>query len=293
MSKIKEGFDEYYAKYKPFLECIKEGNVEYYFKRIRAREKEIEINEVNLNEIEKLVSDPKKDKIASEMLKDMEKTLDLVGDMNFENMKEFLYKSNLIFIFTEFEKFLFNCIKFVLLKYPEILDDKSIKLKEINLIKNSGDIDLVNEIVAEKTIHNLFYKNYHEIFKYLKDPIGLDLKLDLNTINKLNGYKEIRNLITHGDGTINLIFQGKISNWRLNKEDLNLESLEKGDKILIDNLLLSDLIDLLFDIVIKVDILMTKKFPELRFEMESLDRLFLITYTKFLSGKWKGIKNNI
>lgn len=293
IDKIKEGFDEYYKKFKPFLECLKEGNLDYYFRRIKAREKGIDINKIKLDKIEKSISDPKKDKIAYQMLKDMEKTLDLVGDMNFKNMKEFLYKSNLIFIFTEFEKFLFKCIKFALLKYPKILDDKVIKLKEIKSIKSSGNIDLLNEIVAENTIHNLFYQNYHEIFKYLKKPVGLDLEFDQNIINKLNGYKEIRNLVIHGDGTINLLFQSKINNWNLREEDLNLKSLEKGDKILIEDLLLSDLIDLLFDIVIEIDILMVKKFPELRFEIDSLDHLFLQTYIESLREKWKDIKNNI
>jgi len=291
MNKIKEGFDEHYEKFKPFLKCVKEGNLNYYMKKIKARNEGVLIDNVNLNEIERFVSDPNKDNIAKEMLKDMENTLNLVKDINFERMKEFLNRSNMIYIFTEFENYLFKCTKYILLKYPEILDEKSIKLKEIRLIQNNGNFGLVKEMIAEKTIHDLFYNNYYEIFKYLKKPLGLELDFSQNVINKLNGYKEIRNLLTHGDGIINLLFQNKILNWNLSKEDLNLNSIKLGDKLIIDHSLISDFLDILFDIIIEIDIIMVKKFPEIRFEMESLDHLFFMSYVKYLKEKWTNILN--
>jgi len=70
MNKTKEGFDEHYEKFKPFLKCVKEGNLDYYMRKIKAREKGVEINNVDLNEIERFVSDPNKDNLAKEMLKD-------------------------------------------------------------------------------------------------------------------------------------------------------------------------------------------------------------------------------
>ena len=291
LNKIKEGFDEHYEKFKPFLKCVEEGNLDYYMRKIKAREKGVEINNVDLNEIERFVSDPNKGNLVKEMLKDMENTLNLVKDINFERMKEFLYRSNIIYIFTEFENYLFKCIKFILLKYPEILDEKSIKLKEITLIQNDANLGLVKEIIAENTIHDLFYKNYYEIFKYLKNPLGLELDFSRKVINKLNGYKEIRNLLTHGEGKINLLFQNRIFNWNLSTEDLNLNSLKLGEKIIVDHFLISDFLDILFDIIIEIDIVMAKKFPELRFEMESLDHLFYMTYVKYLTEKWTNVLN--
>lgn len=293
MKKVKEGFDEFHDDFKSFLKCVKEGNLNYYMRSIKAREEGVEIDDVDLNEIMRLVSDPNKDNIAKEMLKDMENTLNLVKDINFERMKEFLNRSKMIYIFTEFENYLFKCIKFVLLKYPEILDEKSIKLKEIRLILNNGNLGLAKEIIAENTIRNLFYKNYYEIFKYLKDPLGLELDFSEKVINKLIGYKEIRNLLTHADGIINLLFQNRIFNRNLSVEDLNLNSLKLGEKIIIDHLLISDFLNILFDIMIKIDIIMVKKFPELRFEMESLDHLFFLTYIKYLIEKWTNIHNEV
>ena len=290
-NKTKEGFDEYNERFMPFLKCVKEGNLDYYMKRIKAREKGVEIENIDLNEVERFISTPRKDNYVKEMLKDMENTLNLVKDINFERMKEFLYRSNMIYIFTEFENYLFKCIKFILLKYPEILDEKSIKLKEIRLIQNNANLGLVKEIIAENTIHDLFYKNYYEIFKYLQKPLGLELDFSRKIINKLNGYKEIRNLLTHGDGKINLLFQNRIFNWNLSTEDLNLNSLKLGEKIIVNNFLISDFLDILFDIIIEIDVVMVKKFPELRFEMESLDHLFYMTYVKFLTEKWTNALN--
>jgi len=291
LNKIKEGFDDHYEKFKPFLKCVEEGNLDYYMRKIKAREKGVEINNVDLNEIERFVSDPNKGNLAKEMLKDMENTLNLIKDINFERMKEFLYRSNIIYIFTEFENYLFKCIKFILLKYPAILDEKSIKLKEITLIQNDANLGLVKEIIAENTIHDLFYKNYYEIFKYLNNPLRLELDFSRKVINKLNGYKEIRNLLTHGEGKINLLFQNRIFNWNLSTEDLNLNSLKLGEKIIVDHFLISDFLDILFDIIIEIDIVMVKKFPELRFEMESLDHLFYMTYVKYLTEKWTNVLN--
>ena len=291
IKKMKEGFDEYHKKFKGFLKCLKNGNLEYYMKKSKARKKGIEINDIKLDEIERLISDPNKDSVTNELLKDIEKTLFLVKDINYENMKQFLLKSNLIHIFTEFENYLFNCMRFVLLKHPEILDDKAIKLKEIKLIKDVKNISLFNEIVAENTINNLFYENYYKIFKYFKKPLGLELNFGQSIINKLNGYKEIRNLLTHGDGTITLLFQKRIFNWNLNKEDICLNSLKLGDKIIINEILISDLLNVLFDVMIEIDILTTQKFPELRFEIESLDHLFFMTYIKYLIEKWTDFLN--
>ena len=292
-NKIKEGFDEFNERFMPFLKNIKEGNLDHYMRRIRARETGVKIEDINLNEVERFVSTPNKDNYVKEMLKDMENTLALVKDVSFERMEEFLYRSNMIYIFTEFENYLFKCIKFILLKYPEILDEKSIKLKEIRLIQDNANLGLVKEIIAENTILDLFYKNYHEIFKYFKKPLGLELDFSKEIINKLNGYKEIRNLHTHGDGKINLLFQNRILNWNLSTEDLNLPSLKLGEKIIVDQKLISDFLNILFDIIIEIDVVMTKKFPELRFEMESLDHLFFMTYVKYLTEKWTNVLDEV
>ena len=79
----------------------------------------------------------------------------------------------------------------------------------------------------------------------------------------------------------------------MSPEDLTLNSLKLGEKIIIDHFLISDFLDILFDIIIEIDIIMVKKFPELRFEMESLDHLFFMTYVKYLIEKWTDIRNEV
>lgn len=75
----------------------------------------------------------------------------------------------------------------------------------------------------------------------------------------------------------------------MSARDLHLNSLKLREKIKIDQFLISDFLDILFDIIIEIDILMVKKFPELRFEMESLDHLFFMSYVKYLIEKWTKI----
>ena len=88
-----------------------------------------------------------------------------------------------------------------------------------------------------------------------------------------------------------MLFQNRIFNWNLNIDDLNLNSLKLGEKIIVDHFLISDFLDILFDIIIEIDVEMAKKFPELRFEMESLDHLFYMSYVKYLTEKWTNALN--
>ena len=53
--------------------------------------------------------------------------------------------------------------------------------------------------------------------------------------------------------------------------------------------MISNFYKFLFDIMIEIDVLMVKNFPELSFEVKSIKHLFLSSYLEFLKDKWTKI----
>ncbi len=285
----RKGFEKYEDTFNSFVKCIEEGNLDSYMKNIKARKEGIKASDLELSEIERLIADPDKGFHAKEMLRDMENLIEIFKDINYAKLKEFLFRSNIIYLFTEFENFLFKCMKFILLKYSEIMDQKSIRLKEIRLMHDSRNLKLIEEIIAENTIQDLLYKNYIDIFNYFKDPLGIELQFSQESIDKLNIFKEIRNFLTHGDGIINLLFLKRISNWNFDKYDLKLTNLKIGEKLIVGQQTIFNLFRLLNSFIIEIDRVMDKKFPELRFEIESAAHLFHQAYLDLIISKWKNV----
>ena len=184
-------------------------------------------------------------------------------NLNFENLLEFENVNFLNYIFTEFENYLFKSFKFVLMKRPEIINKKSIELSELKMIHRNLNIELINEIIVENTLHDLFYKNYEEVFKKANDPIGLDIKIEEKDISILNGFKQIRNLYIHGDGNINSLFIKKIQRYKITFEDLTLPDLSIGEEIKVDMKLIKKLEKLTFKIVRIIDDSLKSKYPDL------------------------------
>ncbi len=182
-------------------------------------------------------------------------------NLNLETLLEFENVNFLNYIFTEFENYLFKSFKFVLMKRPEIIKRKSIKLDELKIINKNLNIELINEIIIENTLHDLFYNNYEDVFKYANDPIGLDIKIEERDTSILNGFKQIRNVYIHGDGKINLLFIKKIQAYKITFEDLKLPDLSIGEKIIVDMELIKKLENFIFKIAGIIDDSLKSKYP--------------------------------
>jgi len=131
------------------------------------------------------------------------------------------------------------------------------------MIFNNLKIDLINEIVIENTLHNLFYDNYEEIFKYANDPLGLNIKIEKKDISILNGFKQIKNLYSHGDGIVNSLLMKKFQAFKIVFNDLGLDNLFLGDKVQINMKLIKELEKLLFKVSSILDESLTSKYPEI------------------------------
>ncbi len=197
-----------------------------------------------------------------------------VEKLNLEIFLEFENRYTLIYFFIEFENYLFKCFKYVLNRRPDIIEDSKVSLKDLNeaqgIVKNiiedkveeealsKFDISLIIDKVIEKKIHNKFYKKYIDIFKYAYKVLGIQHSIEESDLKLLNFFKQIRNLYTHGDGTINQIFIKRIKNIIKDKN-----RYKKGEKFLLTDKLIKDLELIMKHILTKFDHSLITLFPEL------------------------------
>lgn len=200
-----------------------------------------------------------------------------VENLNLEKFLEFEKRYALIYFFIEFENYLFKCFKYVLNKRPDIIEDSKVSLKDINeaqgIIKNiiedkaeeealsKFDLVLIIDEIIEKKIHNKFYKKYTDIFNYAYKVLGIQHTIDESELKLLNFFKQIRNLYSHGDGTINQIFIKRIKNLIKDKN-----KYKKGVKFLLTDKLIQDLELIMKHILIKFDRSIITLFPELLYK---------------------------
>lgn len=177
-------------------------------------------------------------------------------NFTFENFIEFECINYLLFLFIEMESYLFKCFKFLLLKNPTILNNATITLKKI--IKKKGNIEFIFDEIAEKKIHNKFYKSYTEIFNYAKKILGIKHNIPDRAIDLLNYFKQIRNLFAHSDGTISQIFLSRIKHLGFKYKIYKL-----GEKFKLNEEIIYDINKLIHDIALIFDKSLIKAYPEL------------------------------
>ena len=200
-----------------------------------------------------------------------------IDNFNFENFIEFENRYALIYYFSELDIYLFRCFKFLLNKNPDILNDTTVSLKELRSVSGNinrviedkaeekamskFDLNLFIDEVIEKKIHNKFYEDYTEIFHFAEKILGLKHSIKEDFINLLNFFKQIRNLYTHGDGTINQIFLKRTEHLGIKKE-----KYRKGEKVQLTDELVEDLQNIISSIIIQFDNSLTVLYPELLYK---------------------------
>lgn len=187
---------------------------------------------------------------------DLEAIYDAMKGINYETLLKFENRFFLLLLYSEMEQYLFKSFKYILMKYPSILKEKSISLDK--LLDNNQTKNSIIEEKIEKELHDLLYNNFFEIFKYASKVLKINHQIENNDINKLNEFRQVRNLYAHGDGKINTLFLSKVrdSNFKL------------GEEFIINTDQLQIYLDLIFKILIKFDKFFIKKFPELTTQEE-------------------------
>lgn len=263
----KEDFSDFIKDLKKNLPLLKK-----YIPKDEERDKFEEL----IVQYENIVEDSKKLKIVEEKIKIFEKIgifnskspLSVILNHCFENLTyeaiiNFEINTLLNTLFTEFENYLFQVFKFLVLKNPELLNKKNVSLEELNLL---GDLnkELINEIVAEKSLHDLFYYGYENAFNYANFFFKLKLIIPKKDILMLMIYKQIRNIYTHRDGTADLLFMKKIRRYGNTINFHKYDDVQSGEKIKITYNTIEDLFQLTADICKKIDNALLEQYPELK-----------------------------
>jgi len=184
-------------------------------------------------------------------------------NLTYEAILNFEIHTFLSTLFTEFENYLFQIFKFLILKKPKILDNKKVSMEELSLLSDLNK-ELINEMVAEKTLHDLFYYGYESTINYIKKNFNLNLNIPEKDLYLLMIYKQIRNIYAHRDGTANLLFLKKIKRYGRLINFHEYDDVQIGEKIKITEKSIKDLIQLARSICEIIDMAVLKRYPELK-----------------------------
>ncbi len=193
--------------------------------------------------------------------------LEVQKTYTFENYIEFERINDVVLKLTEFEKYLYNCFKHIILKHPEILDSRTMTFAEFTLHSELGTN--IVEAGAEKFLHELFYKNYIDVFKMAIKPLGIKHDIYEVMIHKLQDIKLIRNQLIHANGRVTTLFLKKLKALELPKYDLRFDEFNLNNKIELSDELLQDISQTLIIIGFEFDKKLTEAYPELKVRLDN------------------------
>ncbi len=174
-----------------------------------------------------------------------------ISFLKVDNLSEFTNRASLLFLYSELEQYFFKCFKYILLKYPNIIEDKSITIQR--LLKKDKNIDLVIEEKVEHILNKIFFEDFTGIFKYAKKVLNINHQISEEDCIKLNELRQIRNAYIHGDGTVSFLFLSKVKSLKL----------KLGEKIPINRKILREFFSKTSEILTKFDVALLSQFNEL------------------------------
>lgn len=174
-----------------------------------------------------------------------------------ENFRKHNYINLIQFFYTEFELYLFKCLKYIYTQRPQIIGKKQVMLNL--LLEHNFHLETIIQAKIEKVIEQQLRENYNQFFRYIQENLGIEHNLISEDINRLIEFQQLRNIYAHGDGTITQIYLDKFpeSNFKLG------ERLEISYEIILKS----------FYIVIKI--------------INTFDNAFIDKYPEIISNKNK------
>jgi len=165
--------------------------------------------------------------------------------LTYDNLIDFENKILLLFTYSEMEQYIFKSYKYLMLKKPEMLKDKTITIGK--LLEKKIDFNALIEEKVEFILNGLFFEDFAKIFKFAEKPLGINHNISKEDCNELNEIRQIRNLFIHSDGIVNSIFLSKVHDCKkelgesyvINKNEIDIivekirDILKKFDKALI------------------------------------------------------------
>ena len=147
---------------------------------------------------------------------------------NLEKFREFQLRNLVQFYYTEFENYIYKCIREILINSPGKMSKSQISIGKI--ISYNYDIKEIIEFKAEKVVEDLLRNPIKKIFKAINEDYKIDHYITEEELNKLSKFYQIRNLFAHRSGIIDKKFVDNFGEDKYKEgEFLKLNSIEIND----------------------------------------------------------------
>lgn len=203
-------------------------------------------------EIEKVETYPTSLSVTNEELQrsfdTYNKTLTIKGYKEYKNYFELIHINTLL------EAYLFNCCKYHIEQYKDILNNTKISFKDI---KTKDTETIIDEKIEKYLNDEIMYGDYEEIFEKIKSKLKLiqiDKILSEEVVRSLNELGAKRNLILHRNGRIDWKYIQKIQD----------DSLKIGDILQLTREYIKQIKTMVMSFAFNFDEIICELYPNLK-----------------------------
>jgi hypothetical protein len=152
----------------------------------------------------------------------------------------------IVTLICQYDAFIGNLIRLVLIEKPEILNssEKTLTFQQITQI---GSIDSAKEYIIEKEIESVLRKSHDDHLKWFETKLGIKLHEDKVLLRTFFEITERRNLFAHNNGEVN-------DSYIDNCEKLNCwnNRIKKGDQLDVDPTYYANSVNCILELSIKL-----------------------------------------
>jgi len=119
-----------------------------------------------------------------------------------ETATRILPRMYIVTLICQYDAFIGNLIRLVLIEKPEILNssEKTLSFQQITQI---GSIENAREYIIEKEIESILRKSHDDHLKWFENKLGIKLHEDKALLSTFFEITERRNLFAHNNGEVN------------------------------------------------------------------------------------------
>lgn len=206
-----------------YLEMFLENSMNYVIMMSHA-------NRLMKEEIDEYLKTKDITKIYKDVYIHTIKTIFPLFDLNYDKFIEFQTRNFILFLYSEFQNYLYKWLKYIYEKRPHLLDEKQISIKIKSILDNTIDLKREVEYKIDRQIEQNLRKDFNDFFNFIHNKLGIHHNLTEEQILKLKEMEHIRHLFAHGDGTVNHIFLFYISDSEYKIGDKINITIEKSNE---------------------------------------------------------------
>lgn len=195
---------------------------------------------------------------------------------------ELLYRSAFVLLNAFLEYLIHDVIHYYYKRYPQSLSEKDKELTlDLSSLSLCSDIDDAVDMILEKKVDSIIYKNLMGQKRFLKEYLSLDLREGIVNWDIINEAVERRNVIIHNDCVVNRRY--------LKSVELTVipegKKLKEGDRVKVDSEYFTKVHEEIFMAGVLIAQSCWRKWQ--KEELEEADAsLIHIMYRQLLKEKW-------